>query len=74
MFNSAKLIKFPITLEQIDWSLRQLSGEDCEKLDMILDKNFKEIILKRGDNALKEYQKGEMLSVNDLKKEFNVIS
>lgn len=70
MTNKTSLVKIPLSLEQLAIALKQLSPEKWEDLEMILDKKFRKIVLKRGEKAYQQYKKGKTLTLEKFKKEF----
>ena len=71
MINNFSTIKIPLSLEQLAIALGQLPSEKWEDLEMMLDKKFQKTVLKRGETAWQEYEKGKTLSLNQLKEEFS---
>ncbi|MDO8663830.1 MAG: hypothetical protein Q7K28_03295 [Candidatus Wildermuthbacteria bacterium] len=64
-------IQIPLSLEQIAIALKQLPPEKLEDLELMLDKKFQRLILRRGKTAWREYQTGKTISLSNLKKEFS---
>lgn len=67
----APIIQIPLSLEQLAIALRQLPEEKLEDLELMLDKKFGKIILKRGKNAWQEYKEGGTLPLAQIRKEFS---
>ena len=60
-----------LSLEQLAIALRQLPVEKLEDLELMLDKKFGRMILKRGKTAWREYKEEKTLSLAQLRKEFS---
>lgn len=65
-----KFISIPLTLEQVAFSLSQLSRKDLEILEELADKKFQKIILSRGRAIFSQFRKNKTLSSQELQKEF----
>lgn len=61
---SQKLVTMPLTLEQIAFSLRQLSHIELELLEELIDKKFQKTILSRAR------KNGQTTSLYELQQEF----
>lgn len=66
-----KFVSVPLSLEQIAFSLSQLSQYDLEILEEFLDKKFQRKIISRGKNILSLYKKGKTIPLAQIQKEFN---
>lgn len=65
-----KTISLPLTLEQIAFSLSQLSRTDLEILEELMDKKFQKTILSRGKEIVSQYKKGQTDSLKQLQQDF----
>lgn len=65
-----KTISLPLTLEQIAFSLKQLSKNDLEILEELMDKKFQKTILSRGKEIVSQYKKGQTDSLKQLQRDF----
>jgi hypothetical protein len=65
-----KIISVPFTLEQLAFSLNQLSRKDIEMLEELVDGKFRKMVLSRGREIASQYTKGETLSLSELQEEF----
>ncbi|OGH20672.1 MAG: hypothetical protein A3D74_05210 [Candidatus Levybacteria bacterium RIFCSPHIGHO2_02_FULL_37_13] len=65
-----KIISLPLTLEQIAFSLKQLSRTDLEILEELMDKKFQKTILSRGKEIVSQYKKGQTDSLKQLQRDF----
>ena len=65
-----KFISLPLTLEQIAFSLKQLSRTDLEILEELMDKKFQKTILSRGKEIVSQYKKGQTVSLKQLQRDF----
>lgn len=65
-----KFISLPLTLEQIAFSLNQLSRTDLEILEELMDKKFQKTILSRGKEIVSQYKKGQTDSLKQLQRDF----
>ena len=72
MSNHTSTIQIPLSLEQLAIALKQLPPEKLEDLELMLDKKFGNMILKRGKTAWQEYREGKTLSLSRLKKELSL--
>jgi hypothetical protein len=70
MGNKTSLVQIPLSLEQLAIALRQLSPERLKDLEMLLDKKFTQLVLKRGKKAYQAYKKGQTIGLDQLQKEF----
>jgi hypothetical protein len=70
MGNKTSLVQIPLSLEQLAIALRQLSPERLKDLEMLLDKKFTRLVLKRGQKAYQAYKKGQTIGLDQLQKEF----
>jgi hypothetical protein len=66
-----KFFSVPVALEQIAFSLNQLSERDFEILEELMDNKFQKTILSRGKNIISQYRKGNTISLKKIQKEFN---
>jgi hypothetical protein len=57
MGNKTSLVQIPLSLEQLAIALRQLSPERLGDLEMLLDKKFTRLVLKRGKKAYQVIKK-----------------
>lgn len=67
---SKKFISVPLTIEQMAFSLSQLSRKDLEIFEELLDKKFQKIILSRGKRAVSQIKKNQTISLKELQKDF----
>ena len=65
-----KFISVPLTMEQLAFSLSQLSRKDLEIFEELLDKKFQKIILSRGKKAVSQIKKNQTISLKELQKDF----
>lgn len=65
-----KIISLPLTLEQIAFSLKQLSTTDLEILEELMDTKFQKTILSRGKEIVSQYKKGQTDSLKQLQRDF----
>ncbi len=72
MTTKTSTIQIPLSLEQLAIALEQVPPEKLEDLEMMLDKKFRKLVLKRGKTAWQQYEKGKTLTLEDLKKEFSL--
>ena len=63
MTTKTPVIQIPLSLEQLAIALKQLPPEKLEDLEMMLDKKFRNSVLKRGKTAYQEYRRGETLTL-----------
>lgn len=57
-------------MEQLAFSLYQLSKKDLEVFEELLDKKFQKIILSRGKKAISQIKKNQTISLKGLQKDF----
>ncbi len=67
---SKKFISVPLTVEQVVFSLSQLSKKDLEIFEEVVDKKFQKIILARGKKAIFQMKKNQTVSLQELQKSF----
>ncbi len=72
MTTKTSTIQIPLSLEQLAIALEQIPAEKLEDLEMMLDKKFRKLVLKRGKTAWQQYKRGKTLTLKDLKKEFSL--
>lgn len=65
-----KFISLPLTLEQIAFSLKQLSRKDLEILEELMDKKFQKMILSRGKEIASQHNKEQTVSLKQLQRDF----
>lgn len=65
-----KLISVPLTIEQLAFSLSQLSRKDLEIFEELLDKKFQKVILNRGNKTVSQIKKNQTISLKELQKDF----
>lgn len=65
-----KLISVPLTIEQLAFSLSQLSRKDLEIFEELLDKKFQKIILSRGKKSASQIRKNQSISLKELQRDF----
>jgi hypothetical protein len=59
----------PLTISQIVFAIRQLSKNQLELLEIELDQDFADEVLRRGQTVWQEYKQGNTLNLDQLKKE-----
>lgn len=62
----------PLMISQIAYALKQLSPDQVELLEAELDQDFADEILTRGQTAWQEYEQGNTLTLDQLRKELNL--
>lgn len=65
-----KIIFIPLVLEQVAFVLNQLSKNDLEILEELLDKGFQQTIISRGKSIVAQSKKGKTLSLSKLQQVF----
>lgn len=70
IIGSKKFISVPLTVEQVLFSLSQLSKKDLEIFEEVLDKKFQKIILDRDGKALSQINKNQTISLKELQRDF----
>ncbi|OHA62221.1 MAG: hypothetical protein A3E07_02890 [Candidatus Wildermuthbacteria bacterium RIFCSPHIGHO2_12_FULL_45_9] len=67
---STKSVSVPLTLEQIALSLGQLSPQELEVLEELIDPTFQKTILTRSKEITLLGKRKQTLSLEDLQKDF----
>lgn len=67
---SKKFISVPLTIEQVVFSLSQLSKKDFEIFEEVLDRKFQKTILTRSKKAVSQISKNQTVSLKELQRDF----